>query len=477
MTSWTVTQREQVRERRVESSPRARAGSARRESSRGGPGGCSGDSATSYWPSTRREQVADERRRSARRARPPATLRSGAGRGAGAARRASRRAASIVDAQQREVRARPLAAADGLGARQRRLRARARCRRRRPARPRPRARRGRRAGRLAAPPSPARPDRDALGELPADHGRRGSAWRLGEALRASAPRRPGCGRRGRRAPRERVAPRPERDEAAALAHDQLRRGGVDRAAAAQRGHPVDARRGDLAERDRDRAERADAVDVGQQGVRRSGEPARRGRLDRRRPRGARRRSGARAADARAARRRATPRAALGAPLLAGAEVVDVAEHDVGHRRPVGDRDRQRVVRRGRAWRSASRRSGRRRRRCRGRRSRRTPRSSETSVKRAPCVVERPQLAEDEVLGALVDDQRAVAADADDAGLLDALGGPAALCAEHRAHPLHRAPAGAEPVVLERRGGRGHPLRTLGMCRHRSRASPSASARS
>ena len=51
----------------------------------------------------------------------------------------------------------------------------------------------------------------------------------------------------------------ERDVAAALAHDELRRGGVDRARAPQREHPVDARHRDLAQRDRDRADRADAV--------------------------------------------------------------------------------------------------------------------------------------------------------------------------------------------------------------------------
>ena len=46
------------------------------------------------------------------------------------------------------------------------------------------------------------------------------------------------------------------------------------------------------------------------------------------------------------------------PLLAGAEVVDVAEDDVAHRRTVGDREREREERGCPASRSASRRSGR-----------------------------------------------------------------------------------------------------------------------
>ena len=63
-------------------------------------------------------------------------------------------------------------------------------------------------------------------------------------------------------------------------------------------------------------------------------------------------------------------AALGHPLLAGPEVVDVAEDDVGHRRaPRRPRSRARGGR-CRAWRSSSRRSGRRSRASRRRRSRR-----------------------------------------------------------------------------------------------------------
>ena len=67
---------------------------------------------------------------------------------------------------------------------------------------------------------------------------------------------------------------------------------------------------------------------------------------------ARRAAGGRAdATPRAARRRRSrrrPRARD--PLLAVPEVVDVAECDVGHRRAVGDRDRERSTAAGRAWR-------------------------------------------------------------------------------------------------------------------------------
>ena len=48
--------------------------------------------------------------------------------------------------------------------------------------------------------------------------------------------------------------------------------------------------------------------------------------------------------ARAAGRSGVPRRPLGHPLLARAEVVDVAEDDVVHRRAVGDRDREREER-------------------------------------------------------------------------------------------------------------------------------------
>src|SRR5690348_8811803 len=58
--------------------------------------------------------------------------------------------------------------------------------------------------------------------------------------------------------RQRLVAGGEGDMAAALADDELGGGGVDRAAVPQRRHAVDPRRGDLAQRDRDRAHRAHA---------------------------------------------------------------------------------------------------------------------------------------------------------------------------------------------------------------------------
>ena len=57
-------------------------------------------------------------------------------------------------------------------------------------------------------------------------------------------------------------------------------------------------------------------------------------------------------------RRDAPLAAACEPLLARAEVIDIAEAHRAHRRAVGDRDRDGVRERARAWRCASRRSGR-----------------------------------------------------------------------------------------------------------------------
>ena len=78
---------------------------------------------------------------------------------------------------------------------------------------------------------------------------------------------------------ERIVVGDERDLAAGLAHDQLRGGGVDRAAALQRRHRVEAGGGDLAQRDRDRADRAQPVRGLGQRVGGLDDPARVGRLD------------------------------------------------------------------------------------------------------------------------------------------------------------------------------------------------------
>src|SRR3954452_20614189 len=136
----------------------------------------------------------------------------------------------------------------------------------------------------------------------------------------------------------------KRHETARLAHDQLRGGDVDRAAAPQRHHPVEPRRGDLAQRRRHRPERAQPVGLLGQPVGRLADPARVGGLDAEQfeP------PVAPAALAGVDRQPplVEPRALVASrdPLLLGPEVVDVAEEDVGHRRPARHGDRDRVVR-------------------------------------------------------------------------------------------------------------------------------------
>ena len=108
-------------------------------------------------------------------------------------------------------------------------------------------------------------------------------------------------------------------------------------------HAVEPRRRHLAERHRDRPERPQAVrPLGERVGRRRAPSA--GRRTRCRAARACRRRGARAR--RVEPLAVEPRAAAAArhPLLARPEVVHEAEHDVGHRVPVGDGERERVVR-------------------------------------------------------------------------------------------------------------------------------------
>ena len=208
-----------------------------------------------------------------------------------------------------------------------------------------------------ASPVPATNVGDPLGDDPVDHvGILSSSRAASSAERAAIT---GERRLGGRAARPSGSSQPrEADQAAGLADDQLAGGGVDAAAAPQRHHAVEPRRRHLAQRGGDRAERPQPVGAVDQRVDRGRDPARIGGLDPEHLEPA-------VAAAALAERRVEPRAvepgALAAPrppLLGRPEVVHEPELDVGHRRAVGDGDRQRVVRRCRAWRSASRRSGR-----------------------------------------------------------------------------------------------------------------------
>ena len=88
-------------------------------------------------------------------------------------------------------------------------------------------------------------------------------------LRGEQRLQPAARRRRRRSGSAASRPRPasasrqlaEGDRAARLADDQLRRGGVDRAAGAQAEHPVEAAGGDVGGGDRDRADDAQPVDL------------------------------------------------------------------------------------------------------------------------------------------------------------------------------------------------------------------------
>ena len=254
---------------------------------------------------------------------------------------------------------------------------------------------------------------DLRGERPVDHPPMVAGSRINggpERARASPSRRARgddgrvrleVQRRAERRPRSAVkATSPPR-----LAHDQLRGGGVDRAAAPQRDHRrrARARRPGTARRRSCRSRAAGGVARRSASARLARSSAgRRTRSRRARACPSRVRRSPAAGRARTPSRNA-PSAAHGATHSSlGPEVEDVAEDDVGHRRPVGDRDRQRVV--GQAalgvHRAVDRVDDHERRRRR--RSRPSPRSSETRVKRAPLVVQALELGEDGVLGRGVD---------------------------------------------------------------------------
>ena len=98
------------------------------------------------------------------------------------------------------------------------------------------------------------------------------------------------------------------------------------------------------------------------------------------------------------------------------------------------------------------------------------------MKRAPSSCRRSSSAKTSVLGLRVDDQRPVAAAAGRAGLAQrsALVG---WSREDLAQPVGGAPAGAEPVGVQRVGGDGHPRHILATCPSRPATSRPSSARS
>ena len=108
---------------------------------------------------------------------------------------------------------------------------------------------------LMSPAPPASSEREPLGEGRVDHDSASTGTIAASSSRPARVRAATTGEWGTRssgAP-ERVVAGRERDVPAALAHDELRGGDVDGAAAPQREHPVDAGVGDLRQRDRDRA--------------------------------------------------------------------------------------------------------------------------------------------------------------------------------------------------------------------------------
>ena len=202
---------------------------------------------------------------------------------------------------------------------------------------------------------------DALGDLGArcqstiHPGWQADLSGLSAAGRAPAPRAPSRAS----APRRRRRPAPARRAARRAASAQpgnatcppasrtisCAGGDVDRAAAAQRDHPVEPRGRDLAQRHGDRA-RSRAAGARRRRARRAdvarpsaGRPTRR----RAAPAGrATRRSGTRRVERHAVEQRAAAarRATHSSPAP---KSCTKREHDVGHRRPVGDGDRERVV--------------------------------------------------------------------------------------------------------------------------------------
>ena len=121
-----------------------------------------------------------------------------------------------------------------------------------------------------------------------------------------------------------------------LADDQLGGGGVDRAAGPQAQHRVEAAGGDVGGGDRDRTDNPQAEDLAGEGLEGRQRPLGLDRLDADdlEPLGLGRDPHGTPVQLRAG-------AAAGEELLVGAEVMDEAELDVGHRGAGGDRDRDR----------------------------------------------------------------------------------------------------------------------------------------
>ena len=341
--------REQVLERRRRGARRVSRRFGATSSSRGGGRLARSSSATSYCPSTRRPMYPMSAPISAPTA-PPATERTAPGQlrralveRLGRAGRSSRAAGRRSTSDPRAAPDAPRATGSGV------WRLEPACRRRRPPAPAGRApARSPGSGGAGAPPVAGDRAADRAGELPGDHRSTGQASRPARGRRACGRRRPASARsRSASGAPSGSASDGNATSAAGLADDQLRRGGVDRAAAAaarpsrRRGRRRPGRARSRSSRSRARGARSASQRVGTA----RGEPARCGGLDRRRPPAARprvRRSAGSVAERR--RRRATRRRrARARHSSAVPDVVDVAEAHVGHRRAVGDGDRQRVV--------------------------------------------------------------------------------------------------------------------------------------
>ena len=256
VTSWKTTQCEQLGLVGLERAAPPRAGWAPTSSSRGGALGIEqrqlvlAEHAAAHEPDERRRPRAPIERAADRSQRAGGSLAQALERAARACRastRGSRRDPLRRARRPRAAAARPPARGrctrdDALGAR---------------ARP---SRRGRPAPRSGARPRRRRRrprSRDALGELPVDH----------QSDRAARPARPArgvraatTGERGSRSQRraERSSRPGTRRRRRSRARSAARRRRRRRGSAPQRGHPVDAGRRDLAHRDRDRPDRAQA---------------------------------------------------------------------------------------------------------------------------------------------------------------------------------------------------------------------------
>ena len=252
---------------------------------------------------------------------------------------------------------------------------------------------------------------------------------------------------------------------AGLARDQLAAGGVDGAAGSAGQHAVEAPPGHVAEGDRDRADRPDPIGLAGEHLQQGQRALWLRRLD---PNHLESETRALGSQLPAVERGSLT--ATGEVLLAGAEVVHVAELDVGHRRAPGDGDAERV---------------------RGKHAAGVQRAVERIDDRAygrPGVAEHDlaallgdgrelvslgvqplQLAEDDVLAAAIDGERAVAALADPG--VDGAGRDSAHLGEQLALGGDHAPAGGEPIHFTKALAGGGPVRLGGvLARHPGHAS-------